>query len=173
MAATRHLYLLRHAKSSWDNTALEDRARPLAPRGWKATQLIGAHLRSEGIEPELVLCSSSRRTRETLEGVEPGGQVLIEDDLYSAGPGEVLARLHAIDDGIGSVMVIGHNPTLQKLALRLVGRRADDGEGSPLAEIKRKFPTGALATIEFEGPWRELSEGRGELSAFVRPKSLG
>jgi phosphohistidine phosphatase len=176
MAATvpgsKHLFVLRHAKSSWDDPGLPDHDRPLAPRGRRAVEALAAHVTAAGITPELVLCSSARRTRETLEGVGVGGEHVIEPALYGASCEEVLERLHRVPDEIGSVMLVGHNPTLQALVIRLA-----DGDvatnGSQLAEVRRKFPTGALATLAFDGAWVELSPRSARLASYVRPKSLG
>ena len=82
-AAPKQLFVLRHAKSSWDDPGLDDHERPLAPRGRRAAQLISAYLRASKIEPALVLCSSARRARETLESVAPGGVTVIEPELYA------------------------------------------------------------------------------------------
>jgi phosphohistidine phosphatase len=163
MPSSKRLFILRHAKSSWDDPGLADHERPLAPRGRRAVEAIAAHLNAEGITPDLVLCSSSRRTRETLEGVA---------DLYAASCEDVLERLHQVPDEIGSVMLVGHNPTLQALVLRLADDEAATN-GSPLAEVRRKFPTGALATLTFDGTWQELSPRSARLASYVRPKSLG
>jgi phosphohistidine phosphatase len=171
MSHPRQLYVLRHAKSSWDDPGLDDRERPLAPRGRRAVEALADHLRSSGIEPELVLCSPARRTRETLEGVAPTGEWLIEEALYSASPSAVLGRLQRLPDHVTSAMLIGHNPTVQVLVLRLAAGAHPDG-GADLAEVQRKFPTGALATVTFECPWSELGPGQGSLAAFVRPKQL-
>ncbi|HET6869009.1 MAG TPA: histidine phosphatase family protein [Solirubrobacteraceae bacterium] len=171
MPSSKRLFILRHAKSSWDDPGLADHDRPLAPRGRRAVEAIAAHLNAEGIMPELVLCSSARRTRETLEGAGVGGEHLIEPDLYGANCQEVLERLHRVPEEIGSVMVVGHNPTLQALVLHL----ADDDaaiNGSYLVEVRRKFPTGALATLTFDGAWQELSPRSARLASYVRPKSL-
>ncbi len=157
---SKQLFVLRHAKSSWDNPGLDDYERPLSPRGRRAAELLGAYVRENGIHPELVLCSSARRTRETLEGVAPGGEVSIEDELYGASTSSLIERLHGVADGIESVMLIGHNPALQMLVLRLTEGRIAATDGY-LADVERKFPTGALATLEFEGPWRELEAGSG------------
>lgn len=166
METTRHLFILRHAKSSWDDPGLDDHERPLAPRGQRAVKVLAEHLQASGIRPALVLCSSSRRTRETLEGVAPGGERRIEPELYSASGPELLERLQRVPEDIESVMVIGHNPTMQTIVLRLAG-----GD-SELEAVRRKFPTGALATLSFEGTWSELGPGRARLDAFVRPKAL-
>jgi phosphohistidine phosphatase len=169
MPATKRLFLLRHAKSSWDDPGLDDHERPLAPRGQRACKVIAEHLRANAIEPELVLCSSARRTRETLEGVAPTGERVIESELYTASPGELVERLRRVPDNTGSVMLIGHNPSMQMLALRLARR---DGDATARATLERKFPTGALATLTFECGWSELDTGNAQLAAFMTPKEL-
>jgi phosphohistidine phosphatase len=160
------LHLLRHAKSSWEDDNLPDHERPLAPRGRKATTRMAEHLRREGISPSLVLCSSARRTRETLERLEPGGEVRVERELYGASAAELLERLRRVPEATDSVMLIGHNPAVQELALEL----AAGGDG--LADVERKFPTCALAMMRLPGTWGELRAGAAELVAFVRPKDL-
>jgi phosphohistidine phosphatase len=168
--AERRLYLLRHAKSSWKDEGLADHDRPLARRGRRAAKAISRHLREQGVEPELVLCSTARRARETLEGIEPAlgrGAIRVEPELYGAGPAELLARLHEVAPPIGSVMVIGHNPGLDQLA-RLLARH-----GATAQELEAKFPTGALATLTFRGPgWAALDHGTAELIEFIRPRDL-
>jgi phosphohistidine phosphatase len=170
--ASKQLFVLRHAKSSWDDPGLDDRERPLAPRGRRAVKVLAGHVRDGGIRPGQILCSPARRTRETLEGVAPGGEALIESELYSASASELIERLHNVPEEVESVMVIGHNPAMQTLVLRLAGGNGVVAEGSNLADVKRKFPTGALATLSFECPWSELSPGRAALTALVRPKDL-
>ena len=166
----RRVFLLRHAKSSWNDPGLADHDRPLAPRGRRATKLIREHLRHESVAPAVVLCSSARRTRETLEGIGPGlgdeVPVRIERELYAASAQQLLARLRALDDELESVLVIGHNPGLERLALSLAGG------GQQLAAVRHKYPTGALATLEFAGSWHELTAGNAQLTDFVTPKRL-
>ena len=171
--ATKQLLILRHAKSSWDDPGLPDHERPLAPRGHRAVEVLRRHLSSSGIEPTLVLCSSARRARETLEGLAAPGEHLIEPELYNADAGALIDRLRRIGDEPPSVMLIGHNPALQVLVLRLAGVAGQDGDDSDLARVRRKFPTGGLATLEFDCAWSELAPGRVRLSALVRPKQLG
>jgi phosphohistidine phosphatase len=177
--AGKQLFVLRHAKSSWDDPGLEDHERPLAARGHRAAQLLGEHLRSEGIRPEQVLCSSARRTRETLDGVSPGGATMIEPGLYAASCTEVIERLQEVPDGITSVMVVGHNPAMQMLVLRLTGANGEarvsdtaDLDGSDLGKVRSKFPTGGLATLTFDCQWRDLAAGCASLAAYVRPRAL-
>ena len=169
MPQVKRLFILRHAKSSWDDPGLDDHERPLAPRGQRACKVMAEHLRANAIEPELVLCSSARRTRETLEGVAPAGEHVIEAELYSASTGDLVERLRRVPANVGSVMLIGHNPSVQMLALRLARR---DGDAAERAALERKFPTGALATLTFDCDWSELGPGCARLAAFLTPKAL-
>ena len=171
----RRLFVLRHAKSSWDDPGLPDHERPLAPRGRRAVELLAEHVRRHEIHPTQILCSTSRRTRETLDGVIGNGERLIEPELYSATAEEVLARLRHVPDDVDSVMVVGHNPAMQMLVLRLASRDAANDandERRHLADVQRKFPTGALATLTFECDWSQLAWGCAHLVALVRPKKL-
>jgi phosphohistidine phosphatase len=172
MPAARQLFILRHAKSSWDDPALPDHDRPLAPRGIRATALLAVYVREHGIAPELVICSTARRARETLEGVAPPGEVVIDPALYGADTDDLELRLRQVKPEIGSVMIVGHNPTLQMLVLRLAGADGHAAVKGNLAEVRRKFPTGALATLSFDDVWSELAPGRCRLTGFVRPRDL-
>jgi phosphohistidine phosphatase len=165
------LYLLRHAKSSWRNPSLPDQARPLAKRGRRDAKRIAKHLVRIGIEPTLVLSSSAERTRETLElvrsGLGPTSRVSLEAELYAASSPELLERIRSISEEVASVMLIGHNPGLQDLALFLASA------GAELERLTTKFPTAALATLTItKTPWRQLSRGDAVLAAYVVPKQL-
>jgi phosphohistidine phosphatase len=165
MTEPRRLLLLRHAKSSWDDPTLDDHARPLAPRGRRAARLISKHLRDEGIEISLVLCSSARRAVETVGLVAPTGKLRIQPGLYAASSDELLERLQRVPPEAETVMLVGHNPSIQELATGLASGPSElDGQ---------KFPTGALATLSFYGLWRELAFGEAELVSFVTPRQLG
>jgi phosphohistidine phosphatase len=170
---TEHrLYLLRHAKSSWDDARLADHDRPLAPRGERAVRVLRTHLAGLADGPDLVLCSSARRTTMTLAGIAgalpPGVDTRIEDQLYGASAAQLLARLRDVSDEVGGVMMIGHNPGLEDLAHLLVGA-GDDADRERLAA---KFPTGALATLVVSGPWARLAPAAAGLEAFVVPRDL-
>lgn len=164
------LYLLRHAKSSWDDPTLADHDRPLASRGRRASKVIADHLQTERITPTLVLCSSSTRTRETLELISAGlgdeVEVQVERCLYAASANDLLYRLRKVNARVGSVMLIGHCPAIQELALNLAGG------GVHLERLRTKFPTAALATLAFHGSWGQLTQGSAELVAFVTPREL-
>lgn len=168
MTESRRLHLLRHAKSAWDDAMQSDHDRPLAPRGRRAVKLLHEYVREHEIAPQLVLCSTARRTVDTARGVDPGGELSLEPRLYAASAEELLARLHTIDDALNEVMVVGHNPALQMLILKLVTER----HSADLTEIRRKFPTGALATLSFSGSWADLAPASAALSLYVRPKAL-
>jgi phosphohistidine phosphatase len=165
----RRLYLLRHAKSSWKDRSLPDHDRPLAGRGRRAATAMARHLRQENVDPELVLCSTARRARETLERIEPAlgvRAVRVDRGLYGAGEDALLARLRELPADAGAVLVIGHNPGLQRLAV-VLARPAP-----AVLELEAKFPTAALATLTVPGDWRALDPGTAELVAFVRPRDL-
>jgi phosphohistidine phosphatase len=164
------VYLLRHAKSDWSDQTLPDHARPLAPRGRRGAERIAKHLRRRGIEPTLVLCSSAERARETLDLVRPalgGAEAQIEDGLYAAGKDELLERLRALPEQSASVLVIGHNPGLQDLALVLATPSRER------ARLEAKFPTAALATLAVpDASWAQLAAGDAKLIEFVVPEQL-
>jgi phosphohistidine phosphatase len=167
----KHLWLLRHAKSSWDDPSLPDTDRPLAPRGRRAAELLAAHLAGSDVRPSVVLCSSSLRTRETLAAILPALgdalEVRIERALYGAGAAELLQRLRQVSNRASSVMLIGHNPGIQDLALGLAS------SGPALASLHEKFPTGALATVDVEVErWRDVDNRTAVATNLVTPRSL-
>ena len=166
------LHLLRHAKSSWKDDA-EDHLRPLSRRGREAATRLGEHLpRAIGML-DLVLCSSARRTRETLDlvltGFAPSPPSLIEDRLYLVSRARLQRRLERLDETIGNVLVIGHNPGLQELAAALAVPHSPGAR--ELAE--GKFPTAALASFRVSTPWAALGTTRHELTLYLSPGSLG
>jgi phosphohistidine phosphatase len=119
------LSLLRHAKSSWDDPALGDFDRPLNKRGETAAPRVGAYMSKHGIAPDLVLCSPAARARQTLDLVLPhlsgGPTVVYEEGFYLAAPSVMLARVQHIEAKVRHVLLVGHNPGLQALALELAG----------------------------------------------------
>jgi phosphohistidine phosphatase len=168
----RTLLLLRHAKSSWADPNISDHDRPLAPRGARAAHQIADHLLREGVRPDLVLCSSARRAQETLSWLRPAlgdsADLRIESDLYGADAASILQRLRNVEWTVARVMIIGHNPELELLAIDLAG----DGDARTLAQLHTKFPTGALATLDFDSDWTLLGSGRARLTGLVLPREL-
>lgn len=167
------LLLLRHAKSSWDDPGLRDHDRPLSDRGERSASAMAAYLRQNGVAPDLVLCSSARRTVDTLAavrlGLPEGLKVETARDLYEAGAAALLDRLRRVPATVGTLLVIGHNPGLEDLATRLSGADSDPGAVKALG---RKFPTCALATLSFGGDWGGLAWSGARLAGFVTPKDL-
>ena len=130
---------------------------------------MGAHLKAEGLRPDLVLCSSARRTRETCERLGLGNvETSVEDALYGASVDGLLTRLHDVPEGAETVLLVGHNPAMQDLAIALAG--PDLGEQA--VRLREKFPTGALAVFEVHGDWSDFAPGRARLAAFVVPREI-
>ena len=178
MNSPKTLYLVRHAKSDWEDPALADRDRPLAARGRKAASTLADHIERSGISPALVLCSPARRTMDTLRLISGSFrdpvEILVEDELYGAPVGELLRRLRRVPAPTQSVMLIGHNPAIHELAIGLLSSgalRGASGAGS-LKQLKVKFPTGAMATLAVPGPWKDLGDKPADLLEFALPREL-
>ncbi|SOB94783.1 SixA phosphatase family protein [Rhodobacter maris] len=169
-AGHRRLILTRHAKSSWDDPAMEDKRRPLNPRGQTAARELGDFLASRGLEPEEVLCSSALRTRETWEGVasaviETRPEVHLIDALYQATPETLLAELRKAT--ASTVMLIAHNPGIGEFAASLPSRPIYDPDF-------RKYPTCATLIVDFQiEDWRDVAPGQGSLLDFFTPSTRG
>lgn len=167
------LSLLRHAKSSWKNPSLPDHERPLAARGIIDAPMMGRAMTERGIDPELVLCSSARRTVDTLSLVLPElkvePSVVYEDALYHASAAEMLQMLRDVRPGASRVMMVGHNPEIQRLALDLIG----SGPQHMRDHLMEKYPTGGLVVINFTaGLWSSVDINSGALNLFLAPREL-
>ncbi|HTW10645.1 MAG TPA: histidine phosphatase family protein [Acidimicrobiales bacterium] len=165
---TRRIYLFRHAKSSWEGDGLEDHDRPLSPRGEHAARAMADYVRREGVAPDLVLCSTAVRARQTLEALSLRGENRYEEGLYGAGAAWLVSRLRRVPGSVGSAMLVGHNPGLQDLAVLLAGK----GDPLLLARVREKLPTGALIGLTFHGEWTSLAEHKATLESFVTPRDL-
>ena len=166
------LVLMRHAKSSWEEPGLDDHDRPLTPRGLRAAPRMGTWLAAEGILPDVCLCSSARRTRQTWElAVRALGsdvETRVERALYLATDDAILGLLANLPETTGTAIVVGHNPGLHLLARRL----ARHGGADDRKRLDDKMPTGACAHFRFDVAWVDLARTDGELLAYVRPKDL-
>lgn len=165
------VHLLRHAKSSRDDPALPDHDRPLTGRGRNAADRVGRRMRERGLAPDLVLCSTARRAADTLaiarSAADAGWPVERDRGLYLVGAPALLDRLRRVPDAVGSVLLVGHNPDLHDLARAL----AASGDREALADLERKFPTAALASIELDvASWREVAPGSGRLVGYDAPR---
>ena len=173
----RHtLYLLRHAKSSWDDTELTDRDRPLAARGHRAAPLIGTYMRKMGYHPARIVCSDAQRARDTLDLVmpmltAPGAArppVEIAPILYDGDATDLLTLVKRQNEEILSLMLIGHNPTLEDAAGQLIG----DDPGPFACALREKYPTAGLSVFSLSGSWADMAPHTVSLSDFAVPRAL-
>ncbi len=176
----RQLLLLRHAKSSWDDPSHSDHARRLNPRGHAAASAMRTAMRQFGLAPEVVLVSSARRTLQTLDALGPWDRTpAVEpmDGLYLASPERILTIVAAVSDTVRSLMVVGHNPGLHDLAMRLAGAHDASSDGNLVQQLGAGFPAGALAEFTVTPAWRNLGGETGDgpagrLVRFIRPRDL-
>ena len=167
------LLLLRHAKSSWTDPGLDDLDRPLSKRGKEAALAMSREMRALGLAPDLVLCSPAKRARDTWKiaagQLQSAPRVVFDEQIYDFGNGgRVLAAIRAQGVAAPTLLVVGHNPSLERLCQRL----ATSGERKLRARLEQKYPTAALAQIQFDAvSWPEMADG-GELLRFIRPKDI-
>lgn len=160
------LLVLRHAKSSWKDSGMEDHERPLNKRGKKAAPKMGKLIKREGLVPDLIISSTAVRARTTAEAVAEKskypGEIRLDRRLYLSGPSAVMDVLKEIDDAtVERVMIVGHNPGQEETIRQMTGR-------------EERLPTAALARIDFPiDAWKELGpETQGNLIHLWRPKEL-
>jgi phosphohistidine phosphatase len=171
----KRLYLLRHAKAVPPEPALEDHDRALAVRGMHDAGAMARYMRKNGFIPDLVLSSTSARTRQTTDLVlrELEARSDYRDALYLAEAGKILALVQAVPQAVAGVMVVGHNPGLEHLANLLAREPVRRKERVRRDVLEEKFPTAALAVLDFDiDKWRDIRPGEGELIDFVRPKDI-
>jgi phosphohistidine phosphatase len=160
-ADTKRLVVIRHAKT--ESHASTDHARTLVDRGKRDSRNLGRWMASAELHPDLLMVSSAARARQTADLVveELGGEpsVLISDELYGAGPFEVIELCGQVEPEVECLAVVGHNPTMEALAALLL---VDDDQIS-------HFPTAAVAVIDLPGPWDALEEQSGTLAHLHTP----
>ena len=168
----KSLTLLRHAKSGWDDPVSRDFDRPLNPRGRRAARTVGAEMKAQGLRFDLVVASPARRVIETLDEVAAGyGEIApsFDERLYLASVATLLDIVRRAPEGVGRLLLVGHNPGMEELALRLARRDSD----ALRSEVEIKYPTGTVAEIELPVErWAELKEGAGRIVRFIRPRDL-
>ena len=167
------LTLLRHAKSSWDGPASTDFDRPLNKRGRRAARTVGRELRAQGLGFDRVIASPAARVVETIEDFEEGYGSPIEPSfdprVYLASPATLLTIVREADDSADKLLIVGHNPGLEALAMLLT---RDTGDGLR-QEMAVKYPTATVAEIHLSiEHWRDVEAGMGELARFIRPRDL-
>ena len=167
----KSLTLLRHAKSDWTDAVKRDFDRPLNDRGRRAARTVGTYMRSEGLTFDSVIASPAQRVRDTLGELEQGYGLsldpVFDEAVYLASSSTLLDLVHATKDGVARVLLVGHNPGLEELALEL----ADDADSPLRHEVEVKYPTATLAELAFNvDTWNSANAGR--LVRFVRPRDL-
>ena len=169
------LLLLRHAKAEKGDGRIADRDRPLKEKGREDARRMGAEIVKRGLEPDCILCSPARRTRETLaavaEAFERSPQPLFADRLYNALPDAILDEIAGAPEDCGCIMVICHNPGLHQLAQGL----SDPERAAPglLSRLAAEFRPGTLAVLDLdvEG-WAEVEPRSGALRLLLSPDAL-
>lgn len=167
------LTLLRHAKSAWDDPAARDFDRPLNRKGRKAACLVGAELRELGLGFDRVVASPAARVVETLadfgEGYGAPISAIFDERIYLASVATLLEVIHETDDAADRLLIVGHNPGLERLAILL---SRDEGEGLR-GRMAAKYPTATVAEISLPVQhWRDVALGTGRVERFIRPRDL-
>jgi phosphohistidine phosphatase len=180
----RRLLLLRHAKSAWPDD-VQDHERPLAPRGRRDAPAAGRWLRDAGLVPDLVLCSTARRARETWQlaaenlGADP--KTVFEERVYGAASAELLDLARQTPPDVATLLIVGHDPAMQRAVLELAGAEpeqagtAGTAGTAELDRVRAKYPTAGIAVLEFagRGGWAEIGPGQARLTAFATPRDFG
>jgi phosphohistidine phosphatase len=165
-AQDKRLILVRHSKAD-QAMAVEDHDRPLTERGRRDAEALGAWLKAEAIVCDLVICSTSMRTRQTWESAVRGGAhtefVEFRRNVYLGGPGGILNTIRDDAGELETVLVVGHAPAIPAVASML-----SDGEGSAQAHqaMAAGFPTSGIALLRYAGEWDGLGPGTAELERF-------
>jgi phosphohistidine phosphatase len=166
----RRLVVLRHAKSAWPE-GVADHERPLARRGRRDAPAAGRALAEADCLPDLALCSTAVRARQTWElasaqwGTPP--PVRRDPRLYAAEVSDLLTAVHAVSPEVETLLLVGHNPGLEELVLEL----AEDGLDDALDQVRAKFPTAAIAVLAWHGPaWDTLLPGTALLTSMIVPR---
>ena len=159
----KHLYLVRHAKSSWDEPGLSDFDRPLNKRGKKDAPLMGEIIAGKKIKPEIIISSPAQRARKTaLAFAEAFGikknEIIFDEKVYEASPADLMEIIQNINDDVKSVMLFGHNPGLTNLSNSLSKKNIDN------------IPTCGIVALKINASWKNLSQSPVELEFFEYPK---
>lgn len=164
------LYLLRHAKAGWALPGVRDFDRPLDDSGNADSEAIGEAMANAGYVPDITLCSGAVRARQTLAGVAAKadtGKIKFSDQLYITDAGGYLEMIKE-NASADSLLVIGHNPMMEDLALAMAGC----GDDHARAALNAGFPTAGLVVLHFDGKLSSAAPGKGRLDAFLTPNEL-
>ncbi len=160
------LFMVRHAKSSWEDPQLSDHDRPLLPSGIKKTRRIAHYLKKKSVVPNLMFSSTAKRAYETAKLIAeeigyPTDQIKTSAQLYHAGSGDIYTALYALDNSIESVMIFGHNPTFTYFVNQYLDPRIEN------------LPTSGLVSIEFGcDKWEDINDSKFQVNFVVFPRML-
>jgi phosphohistidine phosphatase len=169
----RRLMLLRHAKSDWSKPGQRDHDRALASRGRESAPRIGKYMATHDLVPELVVCSTAVRARETWELVVrelAAKPTLVHDErIYQNRPDTLLQVIHETGADVHVLLLVGHNPSFPALAELL----AATGDTESRQRLREKFPTAGLAVIDFAvDAWDRVHPRSGRLDRMITPRLL-
>jgi phosphohistidine phosphatase len=169
----KSLTLLRHAKSTWDDPVARDFDRPLNRRGRRAATTVGREMRAQDLAFDRIIASPAVRVVETLGDIAAGYGAPLDIDydqrLYLASTDTLLDLVREVGDDVERLLLVGHNPGLETLALLL----ARDGGDALRGELSVKYPTGTVAQVALDvDHWRDAAPGSGRLVRFIRPRDL-
>lgn len=161
------ILLMRHAKAAPAAAGVNDFDRPLEPSGHADAVRMGQRLLARWGVPERIVCSAAKRTRETLAALGLTADTSFSDPLFHGDADDYVAALTA--ESAGSILLIGHNPSIQGAAVGLAG----SGDAQGRVALQRAFPTAGLAVLDFSGPLAEIRSGQCRLEAFLMPAEVG
>lgn len=170
----KSIYILRHAKAGKSNKKiLDDHERPLTKKGLDACSGIANYLKKKGVKPDLIITSTAKRARKTVENVFKENlaklKVITTARLYLARPTEIMNIVNNLDNEVSTVLVVGHNPGLHEFVLDII----EQGEKSTIRDLRDKFPPGALAALSVKaGKWNKVSKKTATLVDYTFPKSV-
>lgn len=158
----KNLYLLRHAKSSWDDFALKDFDRPLSTRGIQDADLMGNFFKSKRKGLDLVVSSPSKRTKETLDHFfnKTTQNIIFDETIYHSSEQNIYSVIKDVEESISSLMIVGHNPSMHEFSESFSG------------QFIEKFSTCGLASFEFDDEWANVCKDSGTLIEFKIPSEL-
>lgn len=167
------ILLYRHAKAVSEEVGLEDKARPLHSEGIEAAERMARYIAALPLRIDHIWASPAQRTRHTAEilarTLEPAPPITWQPKLYLASAGDMLALLQTVEDSCQTIALVGHNPGLHMLSVRLAG----EGNSGLIDTLMLKFPTAALAVLQCDVPhWRDIAPYRATLTHFTYPKLL-
>ncbi len=168
---THRLVLLRHAKSAWPS-GVPDHERPLAGKGRRNAHAVGDWFATEGPRPDLALVSDATRTQQTWEIVRGAfatpPATRLEPRIYMADVGNLLDVIHEVDEGVGTLCLVGHEPSMSETTLLLA---SPDSAHAVVAAVETKFPTNGVAVLALSSTWGELAPGKALLESFSVPRA--